>query len=626
MPATRTDLPEVPLPEAGETQRVQGVRRDTPFAKRLRRLARLFVLGSFLWLFGLYIATNGPHPVLSAPFEPSLESTRFQFRTLKNPTYAATAKRIVLLPISDATLEDQAICPKGVLSVTRDRHARIVDELSQAGATCIVFDILFESPTQYDTALAAAVERAKARNCQVVWATFINSDEELDSPSGSRLRLPTPTLLKSSHLIGHPRFPLFSEDLPLADRLEPEAKVDGRHVPALAVAAYEVLQKKKSAPALPPLPVEPDDTLTINFLVNPAFLANSEEVMFPRIPYEEVYHGFAHSAWNKRHGYLKGKIVIVGDTTPLLHDAYRTPIGEMPGMEVHAHALAMLLSQSWMRFGSPGLIATIMGGIVCLMIIWGAMVRSWVAIVGGLLFLTGYFVVNIQIFSTTGFLLPVIAPMTFGAFALVGAVAERSWFQDQAKARLDTVVNQYVSDQVSAEGAPRGTVTLVFSDIEDSSELSSHLGERFENLRSDYFRLLREANKEHHGFEVETAGDSLFLVFQHAHDALEFALAAQTAIRTHRWPGGIHRLKIRIGAHTGKPYIRTDRTRLTYRGPDTNKAARVTAYAQGDEILLTQETLAAASVSKPGVFTYEDRGEVTLKGVGPTHLYSLPIP
>jgi len=191
---------------------------------------------------------------------------------------------------------------------------------------------------------------------------------------------------------------------------------------------------------------------------------------------------------------------------------------------------------------------------------------------------------------------------------------------------LDTVVNQYVSDQVSAEGAPRGTVTLVFSDIEDSSELSSHLGERFENVRADYFRLLREANKNHHGFEVETAGDSLFLVFQHAHDALEFAQAAQVAIRGHRWPANIHRLKIRIGVHTGKPYIRMDRTRLTYRGPDTNKAARVTAFASGDEVLLTQETLAAASISKPGAFTYEDKGEVPLKGVGTTHLYSLPIP
>src|SRR5437870_2690013 len=65
-----------------------------------------------------------------------------------------------------------------------------------------------------------------------------------------------------------------------------------------------------------------------------------------------------------------------------------------------------------------------------------------------------------------------------------------------------------------ARQAPTGIVTLLFTDIEGSSELAERHRGRFEAVRAEHYRLLREAVARWQGVEVETAGDSLFAAFE----------------------------------------------------------------------------------------------------------------
>src|SRR5258708_38028949 len=54
-----------------------------------------------------------------------------------------------------------------------------------------------------------------------------------------------------------------------------------------------------------------------------------------------------------------GKIVLVGATTPTLHDSFPTPFASqsgMPGVEIHAHTLETLLQGIPLRRGSPLLV------------------------------------------------------------------------------------------------------------------------------------------------------------------------------------------------------------------------------------------------------------------------------
>src|SRR5262245_58594444 len=129
---------------------------------------------------------------------------------------------------------------------------------------------------------------------------------------------------------------------------------------------------------------------------------------------------------------------------------------------------------------------------------------------------------------------------------------------------------------------PTGLVTLVFTDIQDSSALSERYGVAFEPVRAAHFRLLREAIERWRGREVSAAGDSLFLGFANATDAVQWAAEAQRALQRPDWqpPTNIGKpidLRVRIGLHSGEPFVSADPAKRDYYGPPVNRAARVSA-------------------------------------------------
>jgi hypothetical protein len=101
---------------------------------------------------------------------------------------------------------------------------------------------------------------------------------------------------------------------------------------------------------------------------------------------------------------------------------------------------------------------------------------------------------------------------------------------------------------------PRGTVTLVFTDIEGSTRLLASLGSRYEAVLVDHRKLLRHAFSSHAGVEVDTQGDALFYAFPRAQDAVAGAVAAQRALASHLFGEGVE-LRVRMGIHTGGPSL-----------------------------------------------------------------------
>ena len=76
---------------------------------------------------------------------------------------------------------------------------------------------------------------------------------------------------------------------------------------------------------------------------------------------------------------------------------------------------------------------------------------------------------------------------------------------------------------------PRGTVTMLFSDIEGSTALLSRLGDRYAEALSAQRAVLRGAIGASHGHELGTEGDSFFVVFESAGDAVRCCVAVQRA-------------------------------------------------------------------------------------------------
>jgi Adenylate and Guanylate cyclase catalytic domain len=75
--------------------------------------------------------------------------------------------------------------------------------------------------------------------------------------------------------------------------------------------------------------------------------------------------------------------------------------------------------------------------------------------------------------------------------------------------------------------APSGTVTLLFTDIEGSTELVQQLGEGYGAFLNDHRRLLRAAVGAAGGYEVDCRADELFAAFQRAKDGVAAAVAVQ---------------------------------------------------------------------------------------------------
>jgi predicted ATPase/class 3 adenylate cyclase/Tfp pilus assembly protein PilF len=168
---------------------------------------------------------------------------------------------------------------------------------------------------------------------------------------------------------------------------------------------------------------------------------------------------------------------------------------------------------------------------------------------------------------------------------------------------------------------PEGTVTFLFTDIEGSTRLLQHLGDRYADLLAEHRRLLRAAFSAHQGHELGTEGDSFFVVFSRASDALHAVIDAQRALAAHPWPEGAP-VRVRMGLHTGEPIL----TPEGYVGLDVHRAARVNGCGYGGQILLSQGTRDLLGHELPSGVTLRDMGEHRLKDLlHPEHLFQVVI-
>lgn len=163
--------------------------------------------------------------------------------------------------------------------------------------------------------------------------------------------------------------------------------------------------------------------------------------------------------------------------------------------------------------------------------------------------------------------------------------------------------------------APTGTVTLVFTDIQDSTPLWERHGPRFEDCLKLHNEIMRAQLAACGGFEVKTEGDAFMIAFARATDAARFALSAQLALHEAPWPVEVGEVLVRMGLHTGEPICTPDaKGHMDYFGPAVNRAARVAGAGHGGQILLSEAANSAAADALDEALVSE-LGEHRLKGI-----------
>src|SRR5580704_17458925 len=155
---------------------------------------------------------------------------------------------------------------------------------------------------------------------------------------------------------------------------------------------------------------------------------------------------------------------------------------------------------------------------------------------------------------------------------------------------------------------PAGTVTMVFSDIEGSTALLGRLGDRYGEALAAQRAIMRAAISAGGGHEMGTEGDSFFVVFSSAADAVACCVAAQRALAGNAWPGGIA-VRVRMGLHSGEPVRHQD----GYVGLDVHRAARIAAAAHGAQVVLSDATRLLVASRLPAGVSLRDLGSHRLK-------------
>jgi predicted ATPase/class 3 adenylate cyclase len=209
---------------------------------------------------------------------------------------------------------------------------------------------------------------------------------------------------------------------------------------------------------------------------------------------------------------------------------------------------------------------------------------------------------------------------------------ERTAFLKAARAELATDQLAVVTVPLEASAPalvatlPRGTVTFLFTDIQDSTQLWSQHPDGMPAALARHDALLRAAIERHGGAIFKTVGDAFHAAFGTATDALAAALAAQRTLQTEHWEQfkesqpALSTITVRMALHTGKAEIRDG----DYFGHTLNRVARMLTAGHGGQVLCSSATWELLRDHLTPDVTLRDLGTHWLRSLPrPEHIYQL---
>ncbi len=169
---------------------------------------------------------------------------------------------------------------------------------------------------------------------------------------------------------------------------------------------------------------------------------------------------------------------------------------------------------------------------------------------------------------------------------------ERTAWSDQASTAADVTALQVFRDLFASEVVRPGeeisigSVTLMFTDLRDSTRLYRKIGDAsaFGRVR-EHFDILEKSIASEGGAIVKTMGDSVMATFRNPLAALRAVWNAQTQIAEYGEP----MLWLKVGIHKGPCIVVNLNDRLDYFGSTVNITARLPGFSQGGELIFTEE-------------------------------------
>jgi len=187
---------------------------------------------------------------------------------------------------------------------------------------------------------------------------------------------------------------------------------------------------------------------------------------------------------------------------------------------------------------------------------------------------------------------------------------------EEGAAHLADEARHAIQDSAS----PEGIVTILFTDIVDSTRLRQRLGDDASQERfRQHNQVVRAQIEKHGGFEVKTQGDGFMIAFSDVTAALGCAVEIQRAIADDNLQHPTEKIEVRIGLNCGQAIKEEE----DFFGGAVIVAARLGALAKGGQILVSEAVRVLAGL--PQGIGYVRHGRRRLKGLaGSYDVWSVP--
>ncbi|MCB5263049.1 MAG: adenylate/guanylate cyclase domain-containing protein [Candidatus Cloacimonetes bacterium] len=471
----------------------------------------------------------------------------------------------------------------------REYHAKLIQNLSLAGARLIVFDVEFtensspggdallaEMASYYDNVIFAG---------KVLRGAGPHDPDQLLSPIAEIMRYEIPwgivnmssdsdNLIRKYDLFElHDDTPYYSLGVAALANSRIYTKEWQKHIR---------IQKDKLLVAENKIPFLGHNKALINFY-GPAST-------FPQISYASVmddstvsmpgYQGLEFDEFYEilESGILKDKIVLVGATIDELHDKFPTPLGGnwTPGVEIHANFLSMVMDQDYLSELNPWLYLCI--ELIILLLMWCVFrkLKPQFSALLVILFIALQYLLALLLFVNCSLLIPILQTAVSLAFIYITSLLCHYLDTMKEKRFIRQAFQQYMAPELVSEllknpknlsyGGSLQEISVLFSDIRSFTTYSeNHTPQETVNILKEYLTAMVNVIVENKGILDKFVGDEIMALFgtpmplpNHALSACTVALQMRDKMTElqQKWESeGRVGFEIGIGVNTGQAVV-----------------------------------------------------------------------
>jgi adenylate cyclase len=303
---------------------------------------------------------------------------------------------------------------------------------------------------------------------------------------------------------------------------------------------------------------------------------------------------------------FKDKIVLLGVTAKDLHDEKVTPMGILPGVEIHASAIQTILTGKAISYQSDlsVIVLILLLSLITSVAMYKLRILKSAIISLGLIIL--YIVASLFAFDS-GVVMNLLYPILSIVLTFV-AVMSFYYFTEMTERNLVTsLFGKYVSQNVADELIKKGrsafhlkglrkTVTTLFADMRGFTAMSEKISpEKVVSILNRYLSKMTGIVFKYNGTLDKYVGDEIMATYNTPLDMKDHALmAVKTAIEMQKESRKLMKVKYGIGISTGPAVVGNigskKRMDFTVIGDSVNLAARLCGKCKGDQILIREET------------------------------------